>query len=159
MYTYHIYISYVYMYIHGTSLIAQITLNEEAVRAHWIYSTHTATHCDTLQHTATHCNTLQHTATYCNILQHTATHCNTLQHTATAHWIYQILIERTRWSGTVPTTKAKVLIAPKASQHWKSQINWMSKKFIDKTSWTNQILWKQFWHVLQYWGCPVLLEL
>ena len=64
-------------------------------------STHSATHCNTLQCTATHCNTLQHTATHCNIPQHTATysnalplddsicsqtvqtHCNTLQHTAT----------------------------------------------------------------------------
>jgi len=44
-------------------------------------TTHTATHCNTLQHTATHCNTLQHTATHCNTLQHTAAHCNTVQHT------------------------------------------------------------------------------
>ena len=35
----------------------------------WQKSTHTATHCNTLQHTATHCNTLQHTATHCNTLQ------------------------------------------------------------------------------------------
>jgi len=64
----------------------------------WV-STHSSTHCNTLQHTVTHCNTLQHTATHCNTLQrtlrkvpsphtfantmqHTATHCNTLQHTA-----------------------------------------------------------------------------
>jgi len=37
-------------------------------------STHTATHCNTLQHTATHCTTLHHTASHCNTLQHTATH-------------------------------------------------------------------------------------
>ena len=64
-----------------------------------IVSTHTATHCNTLQHTATHCSTLPHTAahchalqhcntllhiaTHCNTIQHSVTHCNTLQHTAT----------------------------------------------------------------------------
>jgi len=52
-----------YMYAY-----TQITLNEEAARAHYTYC---KPHCNTLQHTATHCNTLQHTATHCNTLQHT----------------------------------------------------------------------------------------
>jgi len=47
------------------------------------HSTHTATHCNTLQHTATHGNTLQHTATRCNTLSHAASSINTLQQTAT----------------------------------------------------------------------------
>jgi len=64
-------------------------------------STHTATHCDTLQHTVIRCNTLQHTTSHCNTPAphqwssaapvyacwntHTATHmhCNTVQHSAT----------------------------------------------------------------------------
>jgi len=32
------------------------------------------------------------------------THWNTLQHTATAHWMYLKPVERTLWSGTIPTT-------------------------------------------------------
>jgi len=44
----------------------QITLNEEAGRAHEIYLKPHSTHCNILQHTTTHCNTLQHTATHCN---------------------------------------------------------------------------------------------
>jgi len=69
-------------------------------------TSHTATHCNTLQHTETYCNTPQHTATRCaeanefyderelkgdpilvpyplNFLgevTHTATNCSTLQH-------------------------------------------------------------------------------
>jgi len=39
-------------------------------------TTHTKTHCSTLQHTTTHCSTLQHAATRCSTLQHTAVHCN-----------------------------------------------------------------------------------
>jgi len=67
------------------------------------YTTHTATHCRSLQLTATHCNSLQLTATcvscqrvciaqraatpqrtapHCITLHHTAPHCTTLHHTA-----------------------------------------------------------------------------
>jgi len=47
-------------------------------------SSHSATHCNTLQHIATHCNIpLEQVFNSLHTLQHAATHSNTLQHIAT----------------------------------------------------------------------------
>jgi len=68
------------------------------------HTTHTHTHCNTLQHTATHCNTKHiriRIAIHCNALQRTATHCNALQRTAT-HYTYSYI------EGERPSTETRI---------------------------------------------------
>ena len=65
-------------YEHKTIEYEHMTIEYDATlyssrRIDMIFNSHMFTSC-----TATHCNTLQHTATHCNTLQHTATHCNTI---------------------------------------------------------------------------------
>jgi len=81
-------------------------------------TTHTATHCNTLQHTATHaaiptCTRL-HTAANVHHVAHCNTHCNKLHHTTTYTDI--------RTNSPAPRSKGRALSVTFATSHRKAHL-------------------------------------